>query len=575
LAQTDLSMLDEHKREQAMMEQLLAEAVKPFDLSRDTLIRGTLLRLKETEHVLLLTMHHIISDGWSLGVLFRELGDCYAAFSRGEQPRLAGLPIQYADFAVWQRQWLNGKQLHKQQAYWHKQLAGLQALDLPIDKVRPAMQTYDGAHALMMVDAKLRDQLAQLSKDNGVTLFMTLLSVYMLVMHRYSGQDDIVIGSPIANRNRAELEGLIAFFVNMLVMRVDCSGNPDFRTFLQRVSESAMGAYEHQDIPFERLVETLNVERDPSRNPLFQIHFALQNSPLEPLQLEGLMLEPVIGEAQVTRFDLECHIWNRAEEGLQVAFVYNTNLFNDDTIRRMQQHFANLLAAVVAQPDTAIDLLPMLGRDEKDRMLQQWNQTDRDYALDIPLPQQFEAQVERSPQAVALEMNALTFSYRELDERANQLAHYLRDNGVNAGSLVGVFMQRSPEMVIALYAILKAGAAYVPLDPEYPQERLRFMQEETGLTVILTQKKLQKDLPATESSSGTGNDITIVCVDSQWPQIAQCSQQRLPPSATADDTAYVIYTSGSTGQPKGVMNSHRGIVNRLLWMQESYSLQAD
>ena len=302
LTQTDLSAIAAEDLEQEIISRFRTEKARPFNLATDSLIRGSLLHMMHDEHVLLLTMHHIISDGWSLGVLFRELSACYTAFSHGEQPALAKLAVQYADFSVWQRQWLSGEQLDKQLDYWGKQLAGLQVLDLPTDRTRPAMQTYDGALEVLSIDKQLSDQLERLSKDSGVTLFMTLLAVYMVMLHRYSGQDDIVIGSPIANRNRSELEGLIAFFVNMLVMRVDCSGNPDFRTLVKRVSEMALGAYEHQDIPFERLIDVLQVERDPSRNPLFQVHFALQDAPLEALELRGLTIEPVVAEIQFRPF---------------------------------------------------------------------------------------------------------------------------------------------------------------------------------------------------------------------------------------------------------------------------------
>ena len=565
LSRLDLSALADEDREPEIRSYLLAEKRRPFDLPTDCLIRGNLLRLGNEDHVLILTMHHIISDGWSLGVLFRELGECYAAFSQGQKPKLAELPVQYADFAVWQRQWLSDEQLDRQLDYWRGQLEDLQVLDLPTDRTRPAMQTYDGAHELLSLDKRLTAQLGQLSKDSGVTLFMTLLAAFMVMLQRYSHQDDIVIGTPIANRNRSEMEGLIAFFVNMLVMRVDCSGNPYFNHLVKRVSDMALGAYEHQDIPFERLVDVLQVDRDLSRNPLFQVFFSLQNAPLEPLQLEGLTLEPVIGETQVTRFDLECHISDKGG-ALQIGFVYNSNLFDASTIKRMQQHFSNLLAAVVAEPDKPINLLPMLHATEM-RLLTQWNQTDRDYPQDVILPHMFEAQVERSPDAIAIEFEEQSLTYLELDRRANTLACRLQEEGIGPEQLVGIHMLRSLEMVISILAILKAGGAYVPLDPENPQDRIAYMAAETRLKVLLTQQHLRQNLPEI--------DATILSIDNKELDADVYPGRLRSGTATADNLAYVIYTSGSTGNPKGVMNCHRGIVNRLQWMQHDFPLGAE
>ena len=566
LQKIDLSDQSSDIRQHKLATYLQTEAIKPFELSTDLLIRGSLLRLGDKEHVLVLTMHHIISDGWSLGVLFRELGTCYAAYSNDQLPELSELAIQYADFSAWQRDWLSGTQLDKQLSYWKKQLDGLQTLSLPVDYPRPPMQSYTGSHQMLSMSSELTEQLKTLSQQSGVTLFMTLLAAYSVMLHRYSGQDDVVIGSPIANRNRSELEGLIAFFVNMLVMRIDSSGNPGFKTLLKRVSSTVLGAFEHQDIPFEKLVEVLQVERDPSRNPLFQVHFALQNAPMEVLELKDLTLESVDTEAQVTRFDLECHIWEQ-EDGLEIAFIYNTDLFDESTIQRMLGHYQIILSSLAINPDQPIDQLPILSQHENQCMLEQWNQTDTCYELETTIQQLFEDQVDKTPSTIAIEISDKTFSYIELDERANQLAHYLREQGVGADTLVGIFMDRSLDMVVSIYAILKAGGAYVPLDPEYPQDRINYMLADTQVAVLLTQQNVLNRLPTTHA--------TVVCVDSQWASISELSKTRPTVESTSRDLAYVIFTSGSTGRPKGVMNEQRGVVNRLFWMQQAYPLTTD
>ena len=530
------------------------------------MIRGSLLRLNDAEHVLLLTMHHIVSDAWSLGVLIKELALCYAAICRQQQPALNDLPVQYADFAAWQRQWLSGAQLDRQLNYWSEQLFDLPVLDLPTDRIRPAMQTYAGASEKISLNKSLSEQLERFSKNSGVTLFMTLLSAYLVMLHRYSRQDDIAVGTPIANRNRAEVEGLIAVFVNMLVMRVDCSGNPDFNNLLKRVSGVALGAYEHQDIPFEKLVEVLQADRDTSHNPLFQVHFALQNAPLEALQLEGLGLEPIASETEATRFDLECHVSSSAGQ-LHIGFVYNTNLFERATIQQMQRHFVNLLAAAVATPDQPIDLLPMLDADESQLLLEQWNQSRTDYASAATLDGLFAARAARHPDAIALEYDAATLSYAELDARSNQLAHYLRARGVGPEVMVGLYIERGLDLIVGLLGILKAGGAYVPLDPEYPPERIAFILEDSAAPLLLTQTALQGDLPVYPGQ--------VVYLDTDWPAIEQEETSALPLAAQAENAAYVIYTSGSTGQPKGVVVTHANVSRLFAATDDWYGFNED
>ncbi|MDH3276218.1 MAG: amino acid adenylation domain-containing protein, partial [Gammaproteobacteria bacterium] len=563
LAQDDFSALPPETVESEVKARVDAEGLRPFDLSTGPLLRGRLLRLSDQEHVLLLTMHHIISDGWSLGVLFRELGACYAAFGEGEQPVLAELPIQYADFAVWQRDWLSGEQLEIQLAYWREKLEGLSTLNLPTDRSRPAIQTYAGAYETLRLDVELSKQLTSLSKQAGVTLFMTLLGAFVVLMHRYSGQDDVVIGSPIANRNRSELEDLIGFFINMLVLRLDLTGNPGFRELLGQVQETALGAYQHQDIPFEKLVEILQPTRDRSRNPLFQVQFALQNAPMKALELKGLTLEPVNSEVQVTHFDLECHVWPRGTE-LDVVIVYNTDLYDATRIQRILRHYRNLLQSVVAEPDRRIAELALLGAEEQQQFID-WNQTAADYPRDKTVHELFEHQAAANPDAIAVEYEGNTLSYQQLNERANRLAHYLRHQGVGAEVMVGLYMEHSLEMIVGLLGILKAGGAYVPLDLDYPQPRITFMLEDAGVPVLLSLSSLSEQLPDFAGE--------LVCLDSDWARIEKESADNPAPSATADNLAYVIYTSGSTGTPKGVEIPHRAI-NRLVRNTDYYQVDA-
>ena len=562
LSQTDLSAIADEKLRISEMQVLQqTEAVRPFNIANDTLVRASLICLDKHDHLLLMTMHHIISDGWSLNILFKELGEFYAAFIEGRNPVLAPLAIQYADFSAWQRQWLSGKQLDKQMNYWKNQLTDLAPLDLPTDHPRPVMQTYAGAHEMLMLDESLHNKLAAFSKQSGVTLFMSMLATFMLMLHRYSGHDVVVVGSPIANRNRSELEGLIAFFVNMLVMRVDCSGNPSFDELVARVSKMALGAYEHQDIPFEKLVEALQVERDPSRNPLFQAHFALQNTPMDPLELQGLKIERVNTDSQVTRFDLECHAW-QAEQGLQVVFMYNRDLFEASSIQRMLQQYQRLLEQVVTEPQLPISQLQLLSAQEI-QQIYQWNNTEQYYPA-TSLVELFELQVNKTPDNIALRDEEKQLSYLQLDLRVNQLAQLIRAKGVQTGDLVGVYMTRSIDMVVALYATLKAGAAYVPLDPTYPLARVHFILQETAIDLVLSQTNLATAL--------IDSAVKIIELDSEKESEVLAST---PPSVKlgAEDAAYVIYTSGSTGQPKGVVINHAGIVNRICWMQHQFKLE--
>jgi len=560
----DLRNLPASERETEVRRWVTAEAQRPFDLSKGPLIRCTVLRLGSEEHVGLLTMHHIISDGWSTGILVRELVTLYVTFCAGGSSPLPALPIQYADFAHWQRQWLQGEVLETQIAYWKEQLAGAPALiDLPTDHPRPAVQTFRGAHLSLVLPKHLKDGFKALGRQEGVTFFMAMLAAFKVLLYRYTGQDDLIVGTPIANRNRVETEGLIGFFVNALVLRTDLSGNPSFREFLRRVREVCLGAYSHQSLPFDRLVEELHVKRDLSRNPLFQVMFVLLNAPLRPLELPGLTLGLVGGDSETAHFDLTLQIVDTEQE-LTATFVYNTDLFEAGRIARMLGHLQTLLEAIVADPEQRLSDLPLLADAERQQLLVEFNDTKTDYPKDKCLHQWFEEQVQRTPDNVAVVFEGEQLTYGELNHRANQSAHRLRKLGVGPDVLVAVCAERSVDMVVGLLGIMKAGGAYVPIDPKYPRQRLAVMLEDAEPSVLLTQEHLLNILPE--------HSIPTICLDRDWHTLIAEPTSNPPMNATGTDQAYVIYTSGSTGKPKGVPNVHKGIVNRLLWMQDAYRL---
>ena len=548
----DLEALTASERETEVQQRAREEAQRPFDLAQGPLLRATLLRLADDEHVFLLTMHHIISDGWSLGVFMRELATLYAAYASGKPSPLPSLPIQYADFAVWQREWLRGDVLETQLAYWKERLSGpLPTLELPTDRRRPAVQGFRGAKHSMVLSKSLTAALTTLSRGQGVTLFMTLLTAFNILLQRYTGQDDICIGSPIANRNQQETEGLIGFFVNTLVLRTDLSGNPSFRELLARIRESCLGAYAHQDLPFEKLVEALQPVRDVSRNPLFQIMFALQNAPMPTLALSGLTLCPLEVDHGMAKFDLTLDL-SETPQGLNGWFEYNAELFDATTGARMAKHFRTLLEGIVTDPEQRLSDLPLITEVERHQLLVEWNKTEREFPKELCIHQLFEAQAEQTPEAVAVVFGENQWTYRELNCRANQLAHHLQKLGVGPEVPVGLCIERSVELIIGLLAVLKAGGFYVPLDPAYPQARLAFMLADTQAPVLLTQQSLRPQLP--------GSAAHIICLDTDWATIAQ-SPDRTPLSAVIPaNLAYVMYTSGSTGSPKGVSVSHQNAV---------------
>jgi amino acid adenylation domain-containing protein len=572
----DLRQLSADEREIEAKCIINAEIERTFDLSTGPLLRVTLLQLGETEHILLLNMHHIICDDWSIGVLIRELGTLYAAFAQN-QALLLELPLQYADFAHWQREWLQGEVLSNQLTYWRQQLNNISMLHLPIDKARSPIQSYQGATQFIELPKNLTDALQALSQQEGVTLFMTLLAAFQTLLYRYTHQEDIAVGSPIANRNRSEIEGLIGFFVNSLVLRTDLSGNPTFRELLSRVREVTLGAYSYQDLPFEKLVEELHPERNLSQHPLFQVVFGFQNAPMSALEMPGLVPSFINIDLKKTRFDLELHLWKCSEDfrslwgakwehsqGIRGVMVYSTDLFEPATITRMLEDFQTLLSGIVANPNQRIAHLPLLNAQKLHQVLVEWNNTQVDYPQDKCIHQLFENQVKQHPDSIAIIFKNEQLTYKELNIRSNQLAHHLQKIKVNSEVVVGICISQSPEMIIGLLGILKAGGTYVPLDPSYPQERLNFMLENAQVSVLLTQEKLNEHFQSFSNP--------IICIDKDWEIINQESEENLKNSVSSDNLAYVIYTSGSTGKPKGVAVTHKA-VNRLVCNTNYIKLQ--
>src|SRR2546422_5599363 len=494
----DLGGLPESEREAEVSRLAIAEATRPFDLTAAPLPRVCLLKLGPQDHVLLLNMTQTISDGWSMGILVREMAPIYQATAAEKPIDLPELPIQYADFARWQRQWLQGEVLEDQSSYWQQQLAGAPSvLDLPIARPRPATQTTHGSHITKTLSPELSRALVELSNREGVTLFMTLLAAFQTLLYRYSGQQDVVVGSPIAGRNRAETEDLIGFFVNSLPLRTNLSGNPPFRELLRRVRETALGAYAHQDLPFEKIVEDVQPQRSLSYAPIFQVMLALQNEPTPGFSLPGLSVTPVKRESDTAKFDLTLFV-TETEAGLVCWLEYNTDLFEENTVRQLLEHFEMLLRGVAATPERRIAELPMLKETERQQLLVEWNDTRAGFPTGRCIHELFEAQAEKTPAAIALVCGEDRLTYRELNARANQLARYLQRLGVGPEKRVGVCLRRSIEMVIAVLAALKAGGTYVPLDPAYPEERLAFTLSDADASVLLSDAELAGTLPRTD-----------------------------------------------------------------------------
>ncbi len=559
----DLQRMPTQQREGQVHELAREQVRQAFDLARGPLLRARLLRLEAETHVLIVTMHHIVFDDWSHGVFWRELATLYQAFSRGDASPLPELTIQYADAALWQRQALEGEVGRQQLDYWRGQLAGAVPPDILTDHPHPAVQTFRGARHRFVLSPELTQGLKALSQAQHVTLFMTLLAAVQVVLYRYTGQGDVLVGSLMANRNRVEVENLIGFWINTLVLRTELSDNPRFDALLGRVRDTTTSAYRHGDMPFEKLLEALQVERDLSRSPLFQVLFVLHNLPRQVPEIPGLALCPLEIDSASARFDITLDMWERAE-GLQGWLEYNADLFEATTIARLARHLETVLEGVVRAPEQSLSTLPLLTERERQQLLVAW------CAAEVPLPREdrlhryFESQVRQAPDAIALIEPEAHVTYRVLNRRANQVAHYLRAQGVCAEDWVGFYVTRSIDMVVGLLGILKADAAYVPLDPAYPLERLRWMAADAQLAVVLTQAHGFEAAPVLAGPTRT------VYLDADWPHIARYPAYNPASAVSLESLATVLYTSGSTGEPKGVFGSHGAMVNVLCWLWRQF-----
>jgi amino acid adenylation domain-containing protein/FkbM family methyltransferase len=526
------------------------EVAKPFDLSRGPLLRTVLYRLGQEDYLLDLTMHHIISDGWSIAVLLREASILYAAFSSGRPSPLPELPIQYVDFSEWQRGWLTGEVLQKQLEYWRRQLAGVEMLQLPTDKPYPQTLTLDGATVLFSLGPELAKSARALSKRESVTLYTVLLAAFQVLLHRYSGQEDIAVGSPSAGRSRAETEGIIGFFVNTLVMRTQLSGELSFKEVLQKVQKTVLDAQGHENVPFEKVVDELQPERSSSRTLLFQVMFALQNLPTVPLELGATRLEPFGVELRTAKFELTLTLAEQSDAGIRGWLEYNTNLFHEETALRLTEHYQALLESAVANPDRQIGELELLTEEEWEQLAARQGRVKEPFPQ-LCLHQLFEEQAAKTPQAVAAEWEGQLYTYAELNHRANQLARYLKQLRSGPEVLVGICMERSLDMVIAILAILKSGAAYVPMDPDYPAERISYMLEDAQIKILVIHDATQSRLPQTRAA--------LVNLDADAGPITSQHTSNLECATAPLNAAYVIYTSGSTGKPKGVVVTHANV----------------
>ncbi|HZI16901.1 MAG TPA: amino acid adenylation domain-containing protein, partial [Myxococcus sp.] len=548
--------------EDVLRQRLAEEARRPFDLVQGPLLRALLLRLDAEDHVLLVAMHHIVSDGWSIGVLVKEVVALYEAFHQGAPSPLPELPVQYADYAVWQRGWLQGEVLEAQLEYWRRELSGAPSLELPLDRPRSSVQSFRGARHPVQVPAALVERARALGQEEGATLFMVLLAAWQVLMHRYSGQEDFCVGSPVAGRRRSELEGLIGLFINTLVLRARVEPRGSFRALLRKAREVALGATSHQELPFEKLVEELRPGRDLGRSPLFQVMLSLENTPKERLALPGLELTLSEQELETAKFDLTLFL-AEGREGLTGYLEYNADLFEAGTVARMARHLHTLLEAIVVQPEQQVAMLPLLTEPERHRLLVEWNDTRVEFPAEACIHQLFEAQARRTPDALALVFEDASLTYAELDARANQLAHYLRHRYVKPEVRVALCLERSLDLVVGMLGILKAGGAFVPLDPSSPAERLDYMLTDSGAPILLTQESLADVLP-------TQGRLTVR-IDLESDSIERMPERAPEPQVLAEHLAYVIYTSGSTGLPKGTLLQHRGLCNTALAAGKAHS----
>ncbi|HEN8816833.1 TPA: non-ribosomal peptide synthase/polyketide synthase [Pseudomonas aeruginosa] len=562
----DCSGLPEAEQEARLREEAQRESLQPFDLCEGPLLRVRLIRLGEERHVLLLTLHHIVSDGWSMNVLIEEFSRFYSAYATGAEPGLPALPIQYADYALWQRSWLEAGEQERQLEYWRGKLGERHpVLELPTDHPRPAVPSYRGSRYEFSIEPALAEALRGTARRQGLTLFMLLLGGFNILLQRYSGQTDLRVGVPIANRNRAEVEGLIGLFVNTQVLRSVFDGRTSVATLLAGLKDTVLGAQAHQDLPFERLVEAFKVERSLSHSPLFQVMYNHQPlvADIEALDsVAGLSFGQLDWKSRTTQFDLSLDTYEKGGR-LYAALTYATDLFEARTVERMARHWQNLLRGMLENPQASVDSLPMLDAEERYQLLEGWNATAAEYPLQRGVHRLFEEQVERTPTAPALAFGEERLDYAELNRRANRLAHALIERGIGADRLVGVAMERSIEMVVALMAILKAGGAYVPVDPEYPEERQAYMLEDSGVQLLLSQSHLK--LPLAQG-------VQRIDLDQADAWLENHAGNNPAIELNGENLAYVIYTSGSTGKPKGAGNRHSALSNRLCWMQQAYGL---
>jgi amino acid adenylation domain-containing protein len=559
---TELSSGSEKAREQEAQQIIDSECDKTFDLEQVPLLRTLVIKLAEQKHILLVIIHHIVSDGWSMNVFRQELESLYRAFSQGLPSPLPDLPIQYRDYVVWQRSRLQGVVLEQQLSYWKKQLKDLTVLELPTDRPRPSKQSFRGAREQIKLSEALTQSMKTLSQREGVTLFMTLLAAFQVLLYRYSGQDDIAIGTAISGRKQHEIDNLIGFFVNTLVLRNDLSGNPTFKKLLQRVHKVCVDAYRtpiHRDMPFDKLVAELKPQKDLSRHPLFQVALVLRPTSLKEMQLPGLSIEEVTINNKTAQFDLMLSL--KENQNCLAGYIeYSTDLFDASTITRMAGHFQTLLEAIVEHPETAIAELPLVTTRERHQLLVEWNATQTDYPKAKCIHQLFEEQVAKTPDAIALVFEDQQLSYRVLNEKANQLAHYLASLNIGPEKLVGICLERSLFMLVAVLGILKAGGGYLPLDPTYPKARLKFMLADAQAPVLLTHTGQIEKFPETNS--------LIIYVDELDDTLSTFSAHNPSYITKPENLAYILYTSGSTGTPKGVAMHHRALINLLHWQTD-------